>query len=131
MNRERLTAGEWIITRSPDFTRGEKAQIVLYPGALVIGSFSVDAPTGFAARFRIPESTLVGQYQLEATGWSSCAVANAELTIVSGPSPVSPTAWWPFVVLGTLGIGMLSLAIAFRGDIAVWFAASPPPGSTL
>jgi hypothetical protein len=125
VDRERLIAGEWIITRSEDFLRGEKAQIVMYPGAVVIGSFTVDAPTGFAARFRIPEGTLVGQYQLEATGWTSCAVANSVVTIVSGPAPTpAAVVWWPYAVLGSLGLGFVSLALAFRAQIALWFAAS-------
>ena len=127
INRDRLTAGEWVITRSSDFTRGEKAQVVLYPGAVVIGSFTVDAPTGFAARFRIPEGTLVGQYTLEATGWNSCVVANNGVTIVSGPAPApAPASWWPLIVVGSLGFGLLSLLIAFRADIALWFAAAAP-----
>jgi hypothetical protein len=125
INRDRVTPGEWVITRSSDFTRGEKAQVVLYPGAVVIGSFTVDAPTGFAARFRIPEGTLVGQYKLEVTGWNSCAVANNSVTVVSGPAPAPPAAaWWPLVVGGALSIGLLSLLIAFRADIALWFAVS-------
>lgn len=125
VDRERLVAGEWIITRSSDFTRGEKAQIVMYPGAIVIGSFTVDAPTGFAARFRIPAETLVGQYTLEATGWESCIVANNVVTIVSGPAPTpASVVWWPYAVLGSLGLGFVSLTLAFRAQIALWFAAS-------
>lgn len=97
----------------------------MYPGAVVIGSFTVDAPTGFAARFKIPEGTLVGQYQLEATGWTSCAVANNVVTIVSGPTPsAAAVVWWPYAVIGSLGLGLLSLAIAFRIPIALWFAGS-------
>ena len=127
VDRERLIPGEWIITRSSDFVRGEKAQIVMYPGAVVIGSFTVDAPTGFAARFKIPEGTLVGQYQLEATGWTSCAVANNVVTIVSGPAPTpAAVVWWPYAVIGSLGLGLLSLAIAFRIPIALWFAGTIP-----
>lgn len=125
VDRDRLVAGEWIITRSSDFTRGEKVQIVMYPGSVVIGSFTVDAPTGFAARFRIPDDTLVGQYSLEATGWASCAVANNVVTIVSGPAPTpASVVWWPYAVLGSLSVGFVSLVFAFRAQIALWFAAS-------
>ena len=128
IDKDRLAAGEWVIASATDFTRGEKAQVVMYPGAVVIGSYTVDAPTGFAARFRVPEGTPTGLYSLEVTGWQSCYVENGEVTVVSPPATNSPALWWVYVVLGVLSIGLVSLAFAFRADIALWFGGPPAPG---
>jgi len=104
----------------------------MYPGAVVIGSYTVDAPTGLSARFRIPQTTLTGLHVLEVTGWQSCYVENAEVTVVSAPLvSSSPALWWVYVVVGVLFVGLLSLALAFRGEIARWFGASTVSGSTV
>lgn len=130
LDRGALAAGEWIIASATDFTRSEKVQVVMYPGAVVIGSYTVDAPTGFVARFRVPAGTPTGLYSLEATGWQSCYVENGEVTVVSSPPPNSPALWWVYVVLGVLLIGLISLAFAFRSDIALWFGGPPTPGAS-
>ncbi len=131
VDKERLAVNEWIIATTDGLTRGEKAQIVLYPGAVVIGSFTVDAPEGFAARFRIPEGTLTGLHVLEATGWQSCFVANAEITVVGAPLTSSwLTRWWVYVVLGVMFVGLVSLLFAFRRDVSSWFGGPGVPEST-
>lgn len=131
VDKDRLQANEWIIVNSEGFTQGEKAQVVIYPGAIVIGSFTVDAPTGLSARFRIPQTTLTGLYVLEVTGWQSSYIENAEVTVVSAPLVSSSSAIWSvYVVLGVLVMGLMSLALAFRGEITRWFGASPVSGST-
>lgn len=124
LDRDSLAAGEWIIVSSPELTRGEKAQVVLYPGTVVIGSYSVDAPTGFVARFRMPEGTPTGLYTLSVTGWQSCFVANGEVTVVSASPTSSPALWWGYTVIGAMSIGFISLVFAFRADIALWFGAA-------
>jgi len=131
VDKERLTVSEWIIATTDRLSEGEKAQIVLYPGAVVIGSYTVDAPEGFAARFRIPEGTLTGLHVLEATGWQSCFVANAEITIVGVPLASNwLTRWWVYVVLGVMFVGLLSLLFAFRRDVSSWFGQRSVPEST-
>jgi len=131
VDKDRLQTNEWIIVSAEGFTRGEKAQVVIYPGAVVIGSYTVDAPTGLSARFRIPQTTLTGLHVLEVTGWQSCYVENAEVTIVSAPLVSSSSAvWWVYVVIGVLFVGLLSLALAFRSEIASWFGASAVSEST-
>lgn len=128
LDRDALAAGEWIIASSTELTRGEKAQVVLYPGTVAIGSYTVDAPTGFVARFRIPEGTPTGLYTLEVTGWQSCYIANGEVTVVSAPPASSPALWWVYAVFGVLSIGFISLAFAFRADIALWFGGASAMG---
>lgn len=131
VDKERLAVNEWIIATTDGLTRGEKAQIVLYPGAVVIGSFTVDAPDGFAARFRIPDGTLTGLHVLEATGWQSCFVANAEVTVVGAPLTSSwLSRWWVYIVLGVMFVGLLSLLFAFRSDVSSWFGGPGVPEST-
>ena len=131
VDKERLAVSEWIIATTDRLTEGEKAQIVLYPGAVVVGSYTVDAPEGFAARFRIPEGTLTGLHVLEATGWQSCFVANAEITIVGAPLTSNwLTRWWVYVVLGVMFVGLLSLLFAFRRDVSSWFGGRGVPEST-
>jgi hypothetical protein len=131
VDKDRLQANEWIIVSSEGFTQGEKVQVVIYPGAIVVGSFTVDAPTGLSARFRIPQTTLTGLYVLEVTGWQSSYIENAEVTVVSAPLVSSSSAIWSvYVVLGVLFMGLMSLALAFRGEITRWFGASPVSGST-
>jgi len=131
VDKERLAVSEWIIATTDRLSEGEKAQIVLYPGAVVVGSYTVDAPEGFAARFRIPEGTLTGLHVLEATGWQSCFVANAEITIVGAPLTSNwLTRWWVYVVLGVMFVGLLSLLFAFRRDVSSWFGGRGVPEST-
>jgi len=130
VDKDRLGASEWIIASASGFTRGEKAQVVLYPGAVVIGSYTVDAPTGLVARFRIPDATPTGLYALEVTGWQSCYVEQGEVTVVNAPlAPNPPSVWWVYVVLGVLLVGLLSLSITFRSDIARWFGGPSAPES--
>jgi hypothetical protein len=131
VDQKSLRANEWLIASASEFTRGEMAQVVMYPGAVVIGSYSVDAPTGFSARFRIPQDTLVGVHVIEVTGWESCVVANAEITVIGTPFTSNFLSLiWVYVVLGVLGIGLLSLLIAFRDEIARWFSPQTLPKST-
>jgi hypothetical protein len=131
VDKDRLAASEWIIATTDGLTKGEKAQVVLYPGAVVVGSYTVDAPEGFAARFRIPEGTLTGLHVLETTGWQSCFVANTEIMVVGAPLTSNVlTRSWVYGVLGVLFVGLLSLFIAFRRDISSWFSGSSEPEST-
>ncbi|WP_309710904.1 hypothetical protein [Pseudolysinimonas sp.] len=137
LDDDRVTADSWVIATASGFLPGEYAQVVMYSGAVVIGSYTVGADGAFSARFRIPEDTPTGNHVVEVTGWTSGCVANDQLTVVAGGEGGSGglpanwlSLWWVFVVLGALFIGLLSLGVAFRGDIASWFGRAPSGGST-
>lgn len=122
-SEERPTAGGWVVASASGFQPAELGQVVLYPGAIVVGSYTVGADGEFSARFRVPTDTAPGSHVLEVTGWVSGCAANGELTVVSGASSANwLTLWWVYIVLGALLLGLLSLVIAFRADIARWFA---------
>jgi hypothetical protein len=132
VDKDRLKAGSWIIATASGYKPGEKAQLVLYPGAVVIASFTVGADGKFSARFRIPEGTLTGAGVIEVTGWESGYVTNAKITIV-GTAFASNwlTLWWVYVVLGVLFLGILSVSVAFRREIGGWFGRPAVPESTI
>ncbi len=126
LDKKRLQAGEWIVATASGYQPGEKAQVVLYPGAVVIASYTVGADGTFTARFRIPEGTRTGAAVLEVTGWTSGYVANGKLAIVAG-APASDSwlsLWWVYIVVGALGLAVLWLAIAFRHTIATLFGTA-------
>lgn len=125
LDKDHAQAGEWLIATASGYQIGEKAQLVLYPGAIVIGSFVVGADGKFTARFRVPEDTRTGAAVVEVTGWESGYVTNADLMVTSGVSNANWLAlWWVWIVLGVLLVALLSLTIAFRADIARWFGGS-------
>lgn len=130
LSEERITADEWIIATAPGFLAGELGQVAIYRGPTVVGSYTVGDDGEFSARFRIPVETSPGTHVIEVTGWKSGCVANAEFTVVTAPSNANwLSLWWVWIVLGALLLGMISLLVAFRADIARWFARTPA-GST-
>lgn len=126
LSAQRLTADSWIIASASGFLAGELGQVVVYPGADVVGSYTVDSAGEFSARFRIPVDTSPGTHVLEVTGWVSGCVASADFTVVTAPSDANwLTLWWVWIVLGALLLAVISLLIGFRGDLARWFARTP------
>jgi hypothetical protein len=126
LSAQRLTAESWVIASAPGFLAGELGQVVLYPGADVVGSYTVGSEGEFAARFRIPADTAPGTHAVEVTGWVSGCVASAEFTVIAAPSSANwLTLWWVWIVLGALLLGVISLLIGFRKDLARWFARTP------
>lgn len=128
LDRDDLSYGarDWMIATGTGFTPGEKVQFVLYPGAVVLGSFVADAQGKVVARFRIPDDTRPGTHTVEATGWTSRHVANTEFTVTAVAS-AEIWLWWVFVVLGILLAGLIALAIYFRESIRGWFGVRPAP----
>lgn len=127
-------ADGWVIATASGFGPTELGQVVLYPRAVVIGSYTAGADGAFTARFRIPEETLQGRHVVEVTGWTTGCIANAEIMVVAGGYRGELVAnwlsgWWVYVVLGALLVGVLSLAITFRADIAGWFGRAPSDGA--
>jgi len=119
LDKDRVEAKGWVIATASGYQSGEKAQLVLYPGAIVLGSYTVGADGEFSARFRVPAETPTGTHVVEVTGWTSGYVTNAELTVTAGAAASNwLMLWWVYVVLGVLLVALLSLAIAFRSTIA-------------
>lgn len=131
LDHETITANEWMVAVGTGYTPGEKVQFVLYPGVIVIGSFVADTSGTVTARFKITENARPGYYVVEATGWQSFRVANAEFQIVA-PSTAGaiPFLWWVLIVLGVILIGLVSAAIYFRRSIRVWFGGAIPAAGT-
>jgi hypothetical protein len=115
-----------MLVRGTGYTAGDKVQLVLYPGAVVLKSFVADGVGNLTARFTITKETPTGLHTVEATAWTSCHVANAEFTVVSAVSANGgiPFLWWVLVVFGVLLAGLLSTMIYFKHPIAGWFG--PP-----
>lgn len=130
LDKTSIQADDWMIATGSGYKPGENAQLVLYPGAVIIGSYRVDVNGNFSARFRIPHETQTGYHVAEATGWESGFVANGKFTVVS-PNGESDwlTLWWVYLVLGVLVLGILALSIAFRREIFTWFGGAPASGN--
>jgi hypothetical protein len=130
LDRESVSANEWIVATGTGFTPGEKVQFVLYPGKVIIGTFTADASGMVVARFKITDQARPGVYVVEATGYQSFRVANAEFRVVApGDAGTFPWLWWVIVVLGVLLASLLATAIYFRHTIRSWFApGAPVPG---
>lgn len=118
-----LSKNDWMTATGTGYTPGEKVQFVLYPGAIVIGSYLADASGKVVARFRIPDDTRPGDHVLEATGWESKRVANGAFTVVTSGSggAVVPWLWWVLLVLGVLLASLIALAIYYRESIRGFF----------
>lgn len=127
LDKKRVGVGEWIMATGSGFTPGEKVQFVLYPGAIVIGSFVADAGGTVTARFVMPDDIRSGSHVLEATGWQSGFVRNAELTVSSEAVVAAPWLWWVFVVLGVLLVSLIALAAYYRESIRGWFGGASAP----
>lgn len=127
IDRESISIGEWMLSTATGFAPAEKVQFVLYPGAVVIGSFEADATGTAIARFRIPVDTQSGEKILEATNWSCGKVQNEQFLVVS-PVGTSTTLWlwWVVVVLGAVLISLIAVAFHYRESIRGWFGASAP-----
>lgn len=110
-----------MLASGTEFTLGEQVQFVLYPGAIVIGSFTADGSGAVIARFKITEQAAPGRYIVEATGWESGHVANAEFLVASSAVDATPDLWWVWVVLGVLLLALLATAFYFRDVIRGWF----------
>lgn len=119
------SAHDWVVATGKGYTPGEKVQFVLYPGAIIIGSFVADASGTVTARFRLPDDTRPGTHTIEATGWTSRHVTNREFT-VTAVATADIWLWWVIVVLGILLAGLVALAVYFRESIRGWFGAGAP-----
>ncbi len=119
-----VAAGEWIVASAEGYTPGENVELVLYRGAVSIGTFSADSRGALIARLRIPADTRPGQHVLEAAGWDSGVIANHTLTVVSEAVQVPPwQQWWLLAVAGALFAAVAGLLFQFRGAIAASFRA--------
>ena len=132
LDRASLTysAHDWVIATGTGYTPGEKVQFVLYPGAVVLGSFVADASGTVTARIRVPDDTRPGTHTIEATGWTSRHVTNREVTVTAVAS-ANTWLWWVIVVLGILVAGLVALAIYFRESIRGWFDAGASTAGAL
>ena len=132
LDRETVEAHQFMIARASGYAAGEKVQLVLYPGAVVVGSFLADASGEFSARFRVPDDTRPGAHVAEATGWVSGFVANEDFLVTTTVLAAGvPLLWWVMVVLAVLLMSAISLLVYFRQSIHQWFGgAVAPQGST-
>lgn len=124
-----VTTDDWLRATGSGYRPGEKVQFVLYPGAIVLGSVIADAHGTVTGTFRLPDGTRAGIHVLEATGWQSGFVRNAEFTVAAAAAVVQPWLWWVFVVVGVLLLSVIALGIVFRERIRSWFAPPVPVGS--
>jgi len=122
LDKERVTAGEWVIARSEGNTPGEKVQFVLYRGPIVVASFVADAKGTAVAEFRMPEEIRPGDHVLEATGWDSDHVTNATFVVVAPAGAGGAGMGWMWIVLGVLAVSLIALAISYREPIGRWFS---------
>ena len=127
-----VEAHQFMIASASGYAAGEKVQLVLYPGAVVVGSFLADASGEFSARFRVPDDTRPGAHVAEATGWVSGFVANKDFVVTTTVLAAGvPLLWWVVVVLAVLLISAISLLVYFRQSSLQWFGgAVAPQGST-
>ncbi len=115
LDKDSIPVGEWIIATGTGYAPGEKVQFVLYPGAIIIGSFLADSTGKVEARFRMTEFAPAGDYVVEATGWQSAVVKNAPFQVfVPGAAGAFPWLWWVLVVLGVLLAALIATLIYFR-----------------
>lgn len=127
LDKYSLAAHDWMVATGAKYAPGEKVQFVLYPGAIVIGSFVADETGTVVARFRIPDDTRPGDHVVEATGWSSKTVRNAQFVVTSAAAVTEvPWLWWVLGVLGVLVVALVALAIYFRQSIRGWFGDTVP-----
>jgi hypothetical protein len=129
LDRETISAGEWMTAIGAGFTAGERVQFVLYPGVVVIGSFITDPSGTVVARFKITDQLAPGRYTVEATGWESARVANGEFLVTSVVSANAVDLWWVWLVVGALVLALLVSAVAFRDVIRGWFGGRAVPGA--
>jgi len=115
LDKDSIPVGDWIIASRTGYTPGEKVQFVLYPGAIIIGSFLADSTGRVEARFRMTEFAPAGDYVVEATGWKSAYVANAPFQVfVPVAAGTFPWPWWVLVVLGVLLAALIATLTYFR-----------------
>ncbi|GGK96276.1 hypothetical protein GCM10007382_15660 [Salinibacterium xinjiangense] len=126
LDPERISVHEWMAATGTGYNADEKVQLVLYPGAEVIGSYVADATGTVTARFRIPDETRSGSHVLEATGWASEKVSNGAFTVVTvAGAGTIPMLWWVIILCGSLLVGLIIFAIYFRRNIAHAFRGGP------
>ena len=132
LDRETVEAHQFMIASASGYAAGEKVQLVLYPGAVVVGSFLAGASGEFSARFRVPDDTRPGAHVAEATGWVSGFVANEDFLVTTTVLAAGvPLLWWVMVVLAVLLMSAISLLVYFRRSSPQWFGgAVAPQGST-
>lgn len=126
LDPERISVHEWMAATGTGYNADEKVQLVLYPGAEVIGSYVADATGTVVARFRIPDETRSGSHVLEATGWASEKVSNGAFTVVTvAGAGTIPMLWWVIILCGSLLLGLIIFALYFRRNIAHAFRGGP------
>lgn len=116
-------AGERILVTAAGYAATEKVQLVMYPGALILGSYDADSNGRLRITIMVPLETKTGPQTLEATGWVSHHATNGRL-LVGRPSleklAFSSTSW----IIGIevlLGLMVLVSAFVFRRSIADLF----------
>ena len=134
LDPERVLAGDMITAVGRGYTAGEQVQVVLYSTPVVVGSFTADPEGGFRARFQAPEDLRSGTHTVEATGWDSAHIANADFTVVTvarvtGDAAVQPV-WWIVGILGLIGLAVIIATVQFRRSIDRWLAPTGMPAPT-
>lgn len=112
LDRDVLAANDFMIASGTGYTPGEKVQLVLYPGTVIVGSKTADAAGAISMRFRMPKDTATGGHVAEATGWDSAYVANEEFTVSSSVDAGGiPWPWW--LLLGAIAFAIVSSLVLF------------------
>lgn len=120
LDPDRLAAGEWMEATASGYTAGEQVQVVLYPGAVVIGSVGADVAGFISTRVQVPDDFRPGSHTIEATGWQSEYAANADFTVVTSPVGAEtglPFMWWLIILLALLAITVVVVLVYFRRSI--------------
>ena len=124
LDESTVGAGRKVVVSGTGYQPGEKVQLVLYPGAVVIGSYPVGADGSFSVSITVPKDTAAGTHTMEATGWESGTIKNKEFMVTTATEAAAmPVLWWVYVVVGIVVLGLLSGAWFFRATIASLFAS--------
>ncbi len=124
LDESTVGAGRKVVVSGTGYQPGEKVQLVLYPGAVVIGSYPVGADGSFSVSITVPKDTAAGTHTMEATGWESGTIKNKEFMVTTATDAAAmPVLWWVYVVVGVLVLGLLSGLWFFRATIASLFAS--------
>ena len=109
----RLRAGDAFTAEGAGFTPGERVDLVLFPGAIALGSYTADARGAVRARATIPRSAGAGLYTVQATGRASQRVAAANLAVVGASMPQN--GWWGLVIVaGGVLASIIALLLALK-----------------
>jgi hypothetical protein len=110
LDHDRIHAGDTLVATGMGFTKGEKVQFVMYPGADVIGQYVTDSAGTVIASFTTSTNLHPGDHVVEATGWKSGKVANASFIVDEGVGSGSSNFPW---IVWLIAAGVLIVGIAF------------------